>query len=785
MRHVVLYWRRIAVAVALAIVALGGCAQLPRIDPSGERFFLPPASTAPPPQAGGVLPWEPAELLLTPAVKVAPVGSEVVLIAGVRGPDPYLRTNERVEWQIAPGGVGEFVDFDPHEFVDYLLFDFTRPRKITPTYAISSTSRRAVRLTRGTPDPNDDVAIASGQTWVTVTSPVEGTSYVTALAPAIQAWDRRGKTAVIHWIDAQWQFPPPAINPAGTRHVFTTTVTRQSDQSPLAGWRVRYQITGGPPAGFAPTGSPSVEVETDAAGRASAEISQSRPVPGTNTVAIELVRPAGAAGGRIVVASGITSKTWSAPGLAIRVSGPAVASVGATLTYRIEVSNPGDLPVEAVTVLDNLPEGLAYLNSSPPPQTSSGRSVQWQLGRVAPGQCCTIELNVRAERAGSVSNCVEAASGGLRAKDCASTTISTTPPGPPLLPGPGTPQPIGPPVTVPAAAALDLQVVGPERAAVGDRVTFRMVITNRASTTAKGVAIKAQFDPGLEHAVGTTAIHRPLGADLPPGETAQIGVELRVVRPGRSCLGVEVSATGMAPVTRQACLVASGEAPGAAKPAPAGKNLAVQVSTPDVRTGVIDQNGTVKFDVVVTNQGTEPMTNVTLSCRFDPALLPSRATPDHRYDKDTNSLSWTLSTLRPRDSQRLEMECTAVRPAARACNRVYAKSLQGDSVEAEACVEVRAAQPPTPTGLTMNIASLATPAAVGREFSFVVQVANRSQFPEEDVTLTVVLPPELLPVRLGTSGPAGPPRILPHFDGQTIRFDPIPEVSAGETRTYR
>lgn len=793
MRHEGGDWRLAAMA-ALAAVLVAGCASWPRIDPSGERFFLPaqapPASATPmavpaPPNASPPVPtetglrsWEPAELILTPPLTVAPIGGEVVLVASVRGADQFLRTNERVDWQIAPGSVGQFLDFNPPQCLD-LLFDLTWPRKISPTLVITSTSRRETRLTRGTANPYDDVTIAAGQTWVSVTSPVEGTTYVTAVAPGIANWERRGQTAVIHWVDAQWQFPPPAINPAGTRHVFTTTVMRQSDQSPLPGWRVRYTITAGPPAGLGPTGAQSLEVETDAAGRAAVEISQPRPVPGTSMVAIEVIRPASAPGGRIVVGTGSTSKTWSAPGLALRVSGPAVASVGAVLTYRIEVSNPGDLPLEAVSIVDPLPDGLTLVSSTPPPQTI-GQTLNWSLGRLAPGQCLAIELNVRAQRAGSVSNCVEAAAAGLRAKDCASTTISTTPPGPPISPGAGVPPAVSPPITLPGAAPLEVQLFGPQQATVGETITYEIAITNRSTTTASGVIIKAMFDAGLvEQNTGVSAIQRALGADLPPGETARIGVRLRVTGAGRLCMTIEaVPASG--PSTRsQACVTAEAVSPTPSKPA---ANLALRVATPEVPSGVVEQNRPVRFEVVVTNQGTQTMTQVTLTCRLDPSLVPSRATPEHRFDPDTNSLRWTLTSLAPGQRRMVEMECSATRPAARACNRVHATTLQGDSAEAEACVEIRAAAHARPSGLSLNVVSLAAPATTGREFSYVIQVTNRSQFAEPQVTLRVLLPPELLPVRLGTTGPAG---VRAHFDGQTVSFDPIPSLGPGETASFR
>ncbi len=787
-------WRLAALA-ALAAVLVAGCASWPRIDPSNQGFFLPPeappAPAAPgavPPPSGtaiapqvatGLPPWEPAELILNPPVTVAPIGGEVVLVASVRGADQFLRTNERVDWQIAPGSVGQFLDFNPPQCLD-LLFDLTWPRKISPTLVVTSTSRREMRLTRGTANPYDDVTIAAGQTWVSVTSPVEGTTYVTAVAPGVANWERRGQTAVIHWVDAQWQFPPPAINPAGTRHVFTTIVMRQSDQSPLAGWRVRYTITGGPPAALGPSGDQSVEIETDAAGRAAVEISQPRPVPGTNTVAIEVIRPASAPGGRIVVGTGSTSKTWSAPGLSVRVSGPAVASVGAVLSYRIEVSNPGDLPLEAVAIADPLPEGLTLVSSTPPAQIA-GQTLTWTLGRLAPGACHAIELHVRAQRAGSVSNCVEAAAGGLRAKDCASTTILTTPPGPPILPGTGIPPAVSPPLPLPGAAPLEVQLFGPQQATVGQTITYEIAITNRSTATASGVVVKAMFDAGLvEQNLGVSAIQRSLGADLPPGETARIGVRLRVTRAGRLCMTVEaVPATG--PSARsQACVTA--EAPPAGPVRPGAANLALRVVAPEVPSGVAEQNRPVRFEVVVGNQGTQAMTNVTVTCRLDPALVPNRATPDYRFDPDTNTLRWILASLAPGQRRMVEMECTATRAAARACNRVHVTTLQGDSAEDEACVEIRAPAAARPSGLSLNVVSLAAPATTGREFSYVVQVTNRWQFAEQQVTLRVRLPPELLPVRLGTTGPAG---IRAHFDGQTVSFDPIATLSPGETATFR
>lgn len=786
-----------SLAAALAVLLVAGCAGVPRIDPTGEAIFeAPPEICRPTPMAavgptvdrqapGAPRACDRTEVQLAPRVTVAPIGSEVVLVAGVRGPDQYLRTNERLEWQIGQGSVGQFVDLDPYQFTDALVLDFNIPRKVTPTYAITSTSRTSLRLTRGTPDPLDDAVVLRGQSWVTVTSPVEGTSYVSVFAPNVYGWDRRGQTAAIHWIDAQWQFPPPAINPAGTRHVFTTTVTRQTDQSPVVGWRVVYTITGGPPAGFAPSGTPSIEVETDSAGRASAEIVQVQPVSGTNTIAIQIVRT-GPAGGRIAVGNGTTTKTWSAAGLGLRVRGPAVGSVGATLTYRLEVSNPGDLTVEGLTIADALPDGLSFLSSVPPPM-APGRTLQWQIPRLGPGQCCNVELNVRADRAGSVSNCAEAAAAnGLRAKDCASTTVATALPAPTVPTQPPVTQP-GPITTPGIAAAIDLQVRGPDRAEVGQMVDFEIQITNLGNTPASGLTIRDRFDPGLQHQSGVSAIQRSLGADLPPGQTARIGVRLRVVRPGRQCHTVEVTGPGGVQLARESCVVAAeGGVPTPApkpetkpetKPAP-GNNLAVRVTTKPAETSMA-RGAKVVFQFEAVNTGTQPLTNVTIAAALDPGFEPKNATDGYQFDPAANTMSWVLPTIAPGAKVDLAVECLATQASARACVRARAFTPQGDQAQGQACIEVRAPAPPS--GLSMHATSLNTLAEVDRPFSFRIEITNQSPTPDANIELAVRLPDgkELILSPIGTKG-----ETTYQSDGQTIRFAPLPTLYTGDKKVY-
>ncbi|MGC3969334.1 MAG: hypothetical protein QM775_18835 [Pirellulales bacterium] len=383
-----------ALAACLFVGTLSGCktfqglhcSHLPKIDPSGQRVFT--YDTPYEQRPGPATSHDRTAVMVSPAKIIAPVGTEVVVQAAVCGPDKTLMAGEKVEWSIAPNSVGYFVQAGESGSLDWLHHVGYHTRKIDNTFAVSATSPKFIMLNRGTPESSDDVPVLRGQAWATVSSPVEGTSFVAAVAPDVRNWNSRKQTTTVYWVDCQWTFPPPAINPQGTRHVFTTLLVKHSNKCPLAGYRVRYEIAGGPAAGFAPNGSQIVEVTSNALGQAPVEIFQQSPAAGTNKINIQVIRPAdwpGGDGTQLVVGSGTTSMTWttSVTGLNIDKSGPTEVAVGGTITYRIDIRNPSDLTARGVTVTDAVPAGLMLLGSNPP-ATVNGNNLSWRSATCPP-----------------------------------------------------------------------------------------------------------------------------------------------------------------------------------------------------------------------------------------------------------------------------------------------------------------------------------------------------------------------------------------------------------------
>ncbi len=503
-----------------------------------------------------------------------------------------------------------------------------------------------------------------------------------------------------------------------------------------------------------------------------------------------MFRPAdvpGSGGQRLLVCNGGTTKTWSAPDLAVHILGPATAGIGGTLTYQIDLANPGDLAAKQVTAALDVPAGLAYLGGNPAAEVA-GSQLRWRIGDLGARQRLPIQLAFRAEKPGPAVVCCEAtAAGGLKARECATTTVALAAAPPPSGPSPTGPSPTGSPAAPVTPLAVSL-APAQTAATVGGEVKFIISVSNNGATTITGGHIRVRFSPELayEKAGGKDLIEHLLPA-LRAGETRQLALTIRVVKAGQASLGVEVTGPGIPSASAQAVVTAVG---GRSPAAPAPATLSVTLTGPDKPAAVGD---TVQFTIAVKNTGTTVVQNVQVAGRCDSVLKPDNATVGFRVvDK---SLVWNIDSLGVGKEVRFAIECKCLAAAAKATTSFTVSLPDGSQATREASVEILQpekpksppAPPPTPAsppkatggGLSLSAASLTNPARPGSQLTYEIRLTNKENVTYHQVVVTAKVPEGMTPVALGTVG------ATIDYPSQTIRFNPVAELPPDKTQTYQ
>ena len=605
-------------------------------------------------------------ILLTPQTIVAPVGGEVILLSGICGTDGYLQMNERLEWMVAPGGVGQIIDVadNPVGAAGRLAGIRVRPEKLDPGYAIGVTSNRRQLITRGNKNPADDIRLEKGQTWASISSPLEGVSHVTVLAPDSECWDRRRATATIYWVDARWSFPPPQVLPAGTPATLTTRVLRSKNGLPAEGWKVRYEIVDASTAAFTPdgvgTGTSFVEAIVDANGDATATLVPAPETRGTVPVEIRIIRP----GGRdddvptLTLGRGQTFVTWSAPGLAIRAAGPEVATYDAAYNVVAEISNPGDQTATNVRVDMPLPAGTTVVSADSFARVTPS-SVSWDIGELPAQTALDLPLTLRSTSA--VSLPFTARADGLVAESVVRVDVF---------------QP---------SLTLDVAPVQPSVES-GRPARFNVDITNNGSRPLSNVTWVATGDASMLHESGNVAADNTLERPLQPGETWPVEVTFIPNQSGRRCIDVVATADGGQRADGDACVTAI-------NPIPDVPQLQVRFVPIDDGVRVGDDPAIYRFDVV--NRGRGPATGVTVAAVYDRQFAATSATEGADTGRiGENLITWRVARLDPGATETFEvvLSPTAASPGARIA--ASAESVEGTRDEDAVTVRIDATTTP-------------------------------------------------------------------------------------------
>ncbi|MCA9129700.1 MAG: hypothetical protein KDB22_21590 [Planctomycetales bacterium] len=780
---------QLSLALWLALILiLPACArlQLPAIDPSGSRIFLPlpnttqlalpanrdnggvfptPAFTSPalPPPCvdggdGGLCNFfdrkhalcdrlqqrfasrgKAGEIQLSPQLVVAPVGGEVVLLAGICGPDGYLVNREPLEWMLSPDSVGTFIDVgddSPGILAGLLTHKQPKIEKLDVDFARGRTSHRPSLITRGSPQCSDDIEIKEGQTWLSISSPSEGISRVTVLAPDSALWDQRRLTATIYWVDAQWVFPSPAAVSAGETIELVTHVTKAERLVPAEGWLVRYTILDTSAAVFAtnpPSSGNTIDIPVNRDGKAIARLIAGTAGRGTTPVLVEIIRQAQPTDRlpELKLGTGQTMVTFSAPILSLQAFGPEAGAPGETLTYNASLGNPGDVDLENSVLRMRIPEGW-QLVGPPIPETFNqvtNAYIEWDQGVLPAGRQLDVQVSMRASRPGAYQVVFEAmAENNLRdAKQLRTDIVEAT------------------------VSARFLPESGAAEAEVGSSLVYNIDVTNTSRQVLDNLILKIECDPGLvEFEQRKNFVEMPLPPIL-PGQVYEHAIEFLVQQTGQHGATLNVL-DGERILATETTTIRGLDA----RPKRADIGLNIRFPT-NVAVGE-----TYITLVTVSNPGDVTLTEIEVALQLDPSLRFTRKAAPNNVSQlripDDQTAVWSAPDLLssigdnsgdPIRQLWIEIECIGPVQA----GNIRAEASCGQNVNASTQVQFSArgitappARTPAPennsrTGtLEIDLSESGDPTTVGAEMRYFLRVTNRQNREDRNLRIRLQLP---------------------------------------------
>jgi uncharacterized repeat protein (TIGR01451 family) len=515
----------------------------------------------------------------------------------------------------------------------------------------------------------------------------------------------------------------------------------------------------GPPAVFSARRNTVEEVITDAAGRATAQLLPASQEPGITMIGVQIIRPATGRGDlpQMIVGQATTSVQWTTPGLAVRAIGTNSALSDGAISYRVEVTNGGDLVTRGVTLSFEPPPGVTLLNSSPSAQ-AFGQTYRWQVGDLPPGTTSVIDLTCRVAVTASIRSVFRATSSDAPAAE-------------------------GRVVTEVFANALSVKMTGPETAAVGTEAKFLIDVTNIGRTTLTNLVASDTFETGLvERGGAQSPAVRGLVAALEPGQTHSFALTFVVAQAGRWSHRLDVSADGGHRGSARSFIIGT-------QPVLTPPQLSLRLSgPPSRRIGEI-----AEYTLELQNAGGAPATGVVLSLSWAPSMDFDRATNSREDQIERRTTLWRMPEIRGGQTVTKVLRCVCREADERAEVRASVTSQQTAAVSQAATTRIvpgMSATPPprpfpapqpTPAAGSLKVAAslLANPIKQGETTTCVITVTNDRTVTDQDVTISVQLVGDGLKLTRAPVKASATPAVRVGADA--IEFAPLREMRAGES----
>lgn len=651
----------------------------------------------------------PVSVTIEPAQYTAPIKTQQTFTAVVKDAKGNPVYSTVVEWILARanGAVGDILEVgqDP----------LKRALKIDNTYAIGGADRR-------------------GESTVTLTSVQEGTTHLIAVVPDIKDKSQHKAFAVMHWLDAEWDFPTDGAQKVGTSRTLTTTIRKASTGVPLTGYQVKWNVTSGPDAVFEESGQPEAITETDENGVAQVTLSQRNPGPGGNAVHINVIKPeepgrecCPAVSG--VIATGAVSTTWMAPAITIEQQCPPALVLGDEAEFPITLTNTSQVDATNIVLQNTIPAGMEFVGSNPQAQMS-GNVLTWNLNDIPAQSSRQVIILMKGQASGThVNEVLVRGDDGVQSQSICSVSV-------------GEPD-------------LSLSQTCPSQVIVGDTSEFSVTVANTGTGEATNVQITDVVPNGMSHTSGQAQVVRDIGV-LPAGSTVTEVFSFSANQPGSATNITRV--TGDRGLRKETVCDLTIDQP----------SIALTKTGPENRF----LGTTATYTIEISNPGNVPSMGVVVQDTLPAGLSYESSNPPGNHKPNTNKVSWDLGTMAPGGSRTLQVTGRAVLEG-RHCNVAMVNTERGLQERAEACTSVEGV-----AALLLEVTDSPDPVEIGTQTTYSIVVTNQGTANATNIKIAATVPDGMEYV----SSTGSTARLV--VVGKLVDFDPVPVLKPKENLRF-
>ncbi len=415
------------------------------------------------------------------------------------------------------------------------------------------------------------------------------------------------------------------------------------------------------------------------------------------------------------------------PKMTIQKMAPPEAVLGQPFIYHVLVKNVGTTSAQEVIVEDRIPHGANLTGTIPRAEQINNRII-WRLGTMGPGEEKKISIRVIPEESGQIGS---VATVNFATKVAAETNIT--------------------------APKLVIKSDQPGAVKPGDITVVNYSITNSGTGDAKNVYVRSIIPPQFTHPGGDD-LEYSVGI-IPAGETKQIQLKLKAVKPGA---GKNISS-----VIGDGNIKAETEVPLKV----IGTSEKILLTRKGPKNRYLGRSGT--YENVVTNNSETPIQNISVFESVPPGMKFVTASAQGQFDPVRKVVQWDIPNLAASDRQVLTVELEPLE-VGKQISTVQVVIDNSSKFSANLQSETTIIGQPL---LKVETSELKGPLEVGEKMVMQVQLKNQGSASATNVEFRVKIPQEL--VFLSATGP-----VQYKQAGSYVIFEPTQELPAKQVLDF-